>query len=171
MNSSFFDIRPEKPEDSSLITLILDEAFGLDRMTKTSYRLREGSVQAPDLAFVAELDGRLVGTIQFWPVIIGASTDALLLGPLAVLPAMQGFGAGLRLIEHGLGAAAREGHGLVVLVGDAPYYAKAGFKKLPGEVLMPGPFDPERLLCHELVPGAAAGVEGMILAPHRTEVA
>ncbi len=167
MNSSFFDIRPEKPEDASIITAILDEAFGLDRMTKTSYRLREGSAQAPNLAFVAELDARIIGTIQFWPVSIGGKTDALLLGPLAVLPAMQGFGAGLRLIEHGVAAAAREGHGLVVLVGDAPYYAKAGFRKLQGEVLMPGPFDPDRLLCHELKPGAANGLNGMILAPHR----
>ncbi len=169
MNSSFFDIRPETPEDASLINAILDEAFGLTRMTKTSYRLREGSVQAPDLAFVAELDSRLVGTIQFWPVVIGASKHALLLGPLAILPAMQGFGAGLRLIEHGLAAAARAGHGLVVLVGDAPYYAKAGFRKLEGDVQMPGPFNPDRLLCHELIPGAADGAEGMMLAPHRTE--
>ncbi len=167
MNSSFFDIRPEKPEDAAIITAILDEAFGLDRMTKTSYRLREGSVQTPNLAFVAELDARVVGTIQFWPVSIGGKTDALLLGPLAVLPAMQGFGAGLRLIEHGVAAAQREGHGLVILVGDEPYYAKAGFRKLDGKVLMPGPFDPERLLCHELKPGAAEGLGGMILAPHR----
>ncbi|MCP5081530.1 MAG: N-acetyltransferase [Alphaproteobacteria bacterium] len=167
MNSSFFDIRPEKLEDAAIITAILDEAFGLDRMTKTSYRLREGSAQAPNLAFVAELDARVVGTIQFWPVSIGGKAEALLLGPLAVLPAMQGFGAGLRLIEHGVAVAAREGHGLVVLVGDAPYYAKAGFRKLEGNVLMPGPFDPDRLLCHELTPGAAEGLDGMILAPHR----
>lgn len=167
MNSSFFDIRQEMPEDAAIITAILDEAFGLDRMTKTSYRLREGSVQAPNLAFVAELDARIVGTIQFWPVTIGGSQDALLLGPLAVLPAMQGFGAGLRLIEHGVAAAAREGHELVVLVGDAPYYAKAGFRKLEGEIQMPGPFDPERLLCHELKAGAAEDLGGMILAPHR----
>ncbi len=167
MNSSFFDIRPEMPEDAALITAILDEAFGLGRMTKTSYRLREGSVQTPNLAFVAELDGRVVGTIQFWPVRIGGKTDALLLGPLAVLPSMQGFGAGLRLIEHGLAAAAREGHDLVILVGDAPYYAKAGFRKLEGKILMPGPFNPDRLLCHELTPGAADNVSGMILAPNR----
>ena len=139
MNSSFFDIRPEKPEDAAIITAILDEAFGLDRMTKTSYRLREGSAQAPNLAFVAELDARVIGTIQFWPVSIGGKTDALLLGPLAVLPAMQGFGAGLRLIEHGVAAAAREGHALVVLVGDAPYYAKAGFRKIEGQSAYAGP--------------------------------
>ncbi len=171
MNSSFFDIRPETPEDTAIITSILDEAFGLDRMTKTSYRLREGSVQTPNLAFVAELDGRVIGTIQFWPVTIGSTSNALLLGPLAVLPAMQGFGAGLRLIEHGIAAAGREGHSLVVLVGDEPYYAKAGFHKMPSDVLMPGPFNPERLLCHELKPGAAEGLNGMILAPHRKATA
>ncbi len=167
MNNSFFDIRPEAPEDAEVISHVLDAAFGLDRFTKTSYRLREGSVQAGGLAFVAELDGRIVGTIQFWPIIVGGNHDALLLGPLAVLPSMQGFGAGRGLIEHGAEAARRKDHALVILVGDEPYYSKAGFKRIETEVLMPGPFDPERLLYRELKPGAADGLGGLILAPHR----
>ncbi|MEM7425136.1 MAG: N-acetyltransferase [Pseudomonadota bacterium] len=168
MNSSYFDIRPEAPDDAEIITSILDQAFGPDRMTKASYRLREGSIQAPDLAFVAELDGRIVATIQFWPVVIGHRQQALLLGPLAVLPAMQGFGAGLRLIDHGTQAAQQAGHGLVILVGDEPYYARAGFKRIKGKVLMPGPFDPQRMLFRELKPGAAEGLSGLILPPHRS---
>ena len=51
----------------------------------------------------------------------------------------------------------------VVLVGDEPFYSKAGFKRIPkGQVKMPGPVDPARLLVAELAPGAFDGVSGLI---------
>ena len=50
-----------------------------------------------------------------------------------------------------------------MLVGDEPYYAKAGFKRIPkGRVRMPGPVDPARLLVAELVEGAFTGVAGRL---------
>ena len=50
-----------------------------------------------------------------------------------------------------------------MLVGDEPYYAKAGFKPIPkGRVTMPGPVDPQRLLVAELVANAFEGVQGRI---------
>jgi len=55
----------------------------------------------------------------------------------------------------------------VLLVGDEPYYAKAGFKRIPkGRATMPGPVDPARLLICELVDGAFEGVSGAIRADH-----
>jgi predicted N-acetyltransferase YhbS len=52
---------------------------------------------------------------------------------------------------------------LVVLVGDEPFYGKSGFKRIPkGQVKMPGPVDPARLLVAELKIGAFEGVSGMI---------
>jgi predicted N-acetyltransferase YhbS len=52
---------------------------------------------------------------------------------------------------------------LVLLVGDEPYYSKSGFKRVPkGQVKMPGPVDPARVLVAELVPGAFDGVAGML---------
>ena len=51
----------------------------------------------------------------------------------------------------------------MVLVGDEPFYAKSTFKKIPkGQVEMPGPVDPARLLVAELAPGAFEGVSGLI---------
>ena len=51
----------------------------------------------------------------------------------------------------------------MVLVGDEPYYGKAGFKRIAkGQVTMPGPVDPARLLIAELAPGAFDGVTGAI---------
>jgi predicted N-acetyltransferase YhbS len=56
-----------------------------------------------------------------------------------------------------------KGHRLVVLVGDEPYYAKSGFKRIPkGRLVMPGPVDPARLLVCELAEGAFEGVSGSI---------
>ena len=57
-----------------------------------------------------------------------------------------------------------QGHRLVLLVGDEPYYGKHGFKQIAqGQVTMPGPVDPARLLVAELEPRAFEGVRGMIL--------
>ena len=51
----------------------------------------------------------------------------------------------------------------MVLVGDEPYYGKAGFKSVAkGQVTMAGPVDPARLLIAELAPGASEGVTGAI---------
>ena len=56
----------------------------------------------------------------------------------------------------------------VVLVGDEPYYGKAGFKRIPkGLATMPGPVDPARLLVAEMVDGAFEGVSGPISPDYR----
>ena len=71
-------------------------------------------------------------------------------------------------MREGLARAEAKGHGLVILVGDEPYYAKVGFHKLPaGLLIMPGPVDPNRFLYRELNPGALAGMAGVVLPPFR----
>jgi len=144
--------------------------FGLSRRIKTSYRLREGEKPIAGLSFVANGgDGRLIGAISFWQVRIGeAGTPALLLGPLAVCPALQGKGIGRALMRQGLDLATAMGHGLVILVGDEPYYGRVGFKRLPeGRLTLPGPVDPARLLYLELVAGALDAAGGLVLSPSR----
>jgi predicted N-acetyltransferase YhbS len=170
MSAPQFEIVPERPGDQPLVENLLDAVFGLSRRTKTSYRLREGEKPVAGLSFVAlGGDGRLVGAIGFWHVRIGtAGTPALLLGPLAVCPALQGKGIGRALMRHGLTLAKEMGHRLVILVGDEPYYARVGFRRLPeGRLILPGPVDPARFLYLELEPHALAGVEGLVLPPSR----
>lgn len=165
-----YTILPCVPGDEARVDDLLDAAFGIGRRTKTSYRLREGEVHLPGLCFVAQLaDGELAGVISFWRLRIGdEGREAVLLGPLAVLPRFQSAGLGLALMRHGLAAVEAAGHELVLLVGDAPYYGKVGFKPVPvGRLRMPGPVDADRLLYLELVEGAFDGAHGEIRSPSR----
>ena len=105
---------------------------------------------------------RLVGTLRLWHVSAGG-VRALVLGPLAVDPSSRGLGVGAALMNHALAAAKARGHGAVVLLGDAPYYARFGFSDLKtGELSLPGPFERDRLLGLELREGALDGAWGMI---------
>lgn len=162
-------ITPSTAADAAEIETMLDHAFGLDRRAKTSYRLREGSQPVEGLSLVARQDGAVAGAISFWPLRIGSrGTPALLLGPLVVHWQRQNRGIGLALMQEGLRRAREGGHRLVILVGDQPYYARAGFRKLPeGQLMLPGPFDPERFLYLNLADGALEEAEGLALPPHR----
>ena len=168
--SGTFAVNETQASDAAQIEHLLDLSFGIDRRIKTSYRLREGSHAIGGLSLVIR-DGEvgIAGSISFWPVRIGTGgVHALLLGPLAVHPERQNLGIGLALMREGLARAAAMGHRLAVLVGDEPYYGRAGFKKLPRNLLiMPGPINPDRFLYLELIAGALAGVSGLVLPPYR----
>ena len=158
-----YTISPERPEHAAAIEALLDASFGPDRFAKTVYRLREGVDPVADLSYVAVEDGVLKGSLRFWPVLIAGRVPALMLGPLAVDPAERGRGMGIALMEHALAEAARLGHRIVILVGDAPYYAKVGFARAGAvDLRLPGWVDENRFLARELVPGALAGVAGMV---------
>jgi predicted N-acetyltransferase YhbS len=158
----------ETPEDAPTIEALLDRAFGKGRHAKTAQRLRDGMRPSDGLAFVARDPSgpwgeRLVGTLTFWDVLAGPATPALLLGPIAVDPDHQSRGVGRALILRGLAAAREMGHRAVILVGDAPYYARFGFSTAPVRRLaMPGPVDPARFLGLELEPGALSRAAGIL---------
>jgi predicted N-acetyltransferase YhbS len=108
---------------------------------------------------------RMIAAVRFTDVAIGGTEGALLLGPLAVDPEFAGQGHGRQLVGEALEAARADGLRLVVLVGDEPYYARFGFRPVPpGQILLPGPVDPRRLLAAELVPGALPSYRGLIVA-------
>jgi predicted N-acetyltransferase YhbS len=137
-----------------------ERAFGPGRFTKSAYRLREGVEPVAALSFVAVEEGRLCGSVRFWPIVIGA-TPALMLGPLAVEEDQRGRGVGVALMEEGIAAARAQGHAVMILVGDEPYYARVGFSRLPpGRVTFPGPVDTSRVLGLSLKPGALVTLSG-----------
>jgi predicted N-acetyltransferase YhbS len=159
-------ILPESADDAVAIERLHERTFGPGRYAKTAYRIREGVTHRLDLSFTAWIGTLIIGSIRLSPVRIGG-TPALLLGPLTVEPPFRERGIGQKLMERALAEARQQGHKLVVLVGDEPYYAKAGFRLIPkGQATMPGPVDPARLLVAELADGAFAGVSGQIRPDH-----
>jgi predicted N-acetyltransferase YhbS len=157
-------IRHERPADATAREVLLALSFGACRFTKTSERLREGRRPAEGLSLVATHCGRVIGTVRLWHVAI-KERPALLLGPLAVHPAWRNSGAGAALMQHVLAQADHRGHAAVLLVGDAPYYARFGFSTdKTGGLLLPGPYERDRLLACELKPGALNGAHGMVVA-------
>lgn len=158
-------IREEIPADVAGREALLDVCFGANRFAKTSERLREGRLPAAGLSFSAISDGGLVGTVRLWHISAGLARPALLLGPLAVDPTCQAGGIGSALMRHAIGSAASLGHGAILLVGDAPYYARFGFDTEKTAALwMPGPFERHRFLALELAPDALKGACGLIRA-------
>jgi predicted N-acetyltransferase YhbS len=159
-----FAIRSERGSDVAAREALLDATFGVNRHARTCQRLRDGRAPAEGLAFTAVRRGKLVGTVRLWHVSAGGK-PALVLGPLAVDPSCRALGIGAALMRHALTAAKARGHDAVILLGDAPYYARFGFTAAKAAALsLPGPFERERLLGLELRDGALDGATGMIVA-------
>jgi predicted N-acetyltransferase YhbS len=162
-----FAIRAERSSDVVAREALLDACFGDNRHMRTCQRLRDGRAPAEGLALSALARGRLVGTVRLWHVSVG-DIPALMLGPLAVEASSRKSGAGAALMDHALAAAKARGHRAVILLGDEPYYARFGFSPAKtGELLLPGPFERDRLLGLELRKGALDGAWGMIAATGR----
>lgn len=160
-----FEIRPESEADKADILALHDEAFGPGRFSRTAYRIREQATTAKQIALTAWYDKRLAGAIQLTAITIGGKSGAMLLGPLAIAPAFKNMGCGIKLMQHGLEQARTDDFALVILIGDLPYYRRAGFGPVPaGRIRLPGPVDPARLLAVALKDGALEGYAGLVAA-------
>lgn len=158
-----FTILPEVPADGPALSTLAARAFGPGRFARAAYRIREGVPPVAELCLTGRLNGRLMAGIRFTPIAIGGRSGALLLGPLVVDPEHAGKGYGKALVREGLSGAKAAGYELVILVGDLPYYGRFGFQGVPaGQILLPGPVDPDRLLACELGTTALASWTGLV---------
>jgi predicted N-acetyltransferase YhbS len=157
--------RPATVDDLADIQLLHAEVFGPGRFVRTAYRVREGTPDLSPFCRVALAGDRIIAALRLTEVTIGAQRAALLLGPLAVAPDYKGQGYGRQLVAECLREAKAAGVALIVLVGDEPYYGKLGFQRVPpGQISLPGPVDPLRLLAAELTGGALAAARGVVRA-------
>ncbi|MGH6889265.1 MAG: GNAT family N-acetyltransferase [Rhizomicrobium sp.] len=155
-------IRAEEEEDALLVEALVAKSFGPGRHAKSAYRLREGVRAVDGLGFVAIEDGLLKGSVRFWPIYVGGD-GVLLLGPLAVESAQRGRGIGLALMNRGIEEARTRAYRAILLVGDAPYYGRAGFAPLKDrQVQFPGPVDGARILGLALGEGGLDGLAGEV---------
>jgi len=160
MTSEPFAYRLEQPADAPVIEHLYASLFGPERFKRAAYVLRDGVPPDPQLCFVATIEGKLLASVRMTPITIGGRA-ALILGPLVVDPAYKGKGAGRALVRMACAEARKQGHHLVMLVGDLPYYGPLGFTFLGRDVItLPAWVDPERVLVNGLQPGALDGLSG-----------
>ncbi len=161
MTAPAVKIRLQTPKDLPALKKLNEDSFGPGRFARTAFRIREEAAAEPRLNLCAVEKGAIIGSVLFTPVAIGGVEGALLLGPLIVAKTHSNRGYGLRLMLDGMARARDLGYALVILVGDLPYYARAGFVLTPpGRIALPGPVDPARLLHAELIPGALERYRG-----------
>ncbi|MEO6717433.1 MAG: N-acetyltransferase [Novosphingobium sp.] len=147
------NIVPLDSIDPALIEDLLDRAFEPERHMRTAYKVREGTDWLPALSFAAlDDDDHLAGTIQCWPVALtpvnGKASPMIMVGPVAVLPELQGQGYGKALMSAAIAAISPDAPLPQVMIGDEEYYGRFwGFSaERTGGWNLPGPWDPGRLL-------------------------
>lgn len=163
-------IRLEQEKDYRRVEEITREAFwnlyvpGCDEHYLV-HKIRTSSYFIPELAFVAELDGSVVGSIFFTKSYIveddGTKRETITFGPVSVLPELHGKGIGFQLINHAIEEATRLGYQAILIYGYESYYQRFGFR--PAKEF--GISDPEGRypkahLALELQEGALADVKG-----------
>ncbi|MFH1513579.1 MAG: N-acetyltransferase [Bacillota bacterium] len=166
-------VRRETPADYRTVELLTREAFwnlhgpGCDEHY-LAHVLRKAAAFIPELDFVAELDGNVIGNIMYARSTValdaGGDFPVITFGPVSVLPEFQRKGVGRRLIGHTLGLAKEAGYPAVFIYGDPAYYGRLGF--LPAERFGVGTEDNryhDALQTIELQPGALRNARGRFL--------
>ncbi|MBR6616240.1 MAG: N-acetyltransferase [Oscillospiraceae bacterium] len=174
MHTKEITIRPEKQDDYRAVEHLTREAFWNVYVPGASehyfvHTMRSHPDFIPELAFVLEKDGEIVGNIMYTKAWLedenGERKEILSFGPLCVAPKYQRCGFGRLLIEHSFEAARKMGYDVNVMFGNPGNYVSRGFvscKKKNISFVVDGNFPTALLVC-ELVPGALDGRKWMYI--------
>lgn len=162
-------LTPLAQADAAGVEALLDAAFGADRHARTAYKLRNGVAWLPVLSFAAWNEMRLVGTLQSWPVALRAECGderLVMVGPVAVLPEVQGQGVGKALMDRLIAVAPEDS--ALMMIGDPEYYGRWGFTaEHTGGWRIDGAYEQRRLLARL---GRAVALDGQLVStPHSGE--
>lgn len=116
----------------------------------------------PELDFVIELDGRVIGNIMYTKARLvdesGEEKEILTFGPVSIAPEFQRKGYGKKLIEYSFEQAATLGYDVVVIFGSPANYVSCGFKSCKKyNICMENGKYPAAMLVKELVPNVLDG--------------
>jgi len=136
-------IRLARDDDWQSIPEVHRVAFGDhgDDVARLVVELRERTdLYIPELSFVAEEDGRVVGHVMnTWNWIEETGERLLQFSPLGVLPDYQRRGHASGLVRASLRAVRAAGEPLLILDGDPAYYGRFGFVRADELGLLPPP--------------------------------
>lgn len=129
-------VRHEQPNDQQMVEEVTREAFWNLYCPGASehylvHTLRKHPDFMPELSFVVELDGRLVGSIFYTRSKVIRENDAALdvvsFGPVSIHPDFHRKGLGRALITHSIQAAKDSGQRAIIIGGFRYHYEPYGF--------------------------------------------
>ena len=179
MDKTSITIRLEKKEDYRAVENLIRESFW------NVYRpgclehyvihvLRDDPAFVPELDFVMERGGFLIGQNMFMKTVIcadgGGEIPVLTMGPICIAPELKRQGYGKILLDFSLEKAAEMGFGAVLFEGNIGFYGKSGFFAASKFGIryndMPEDADTSFFLCKELKTGYLSGVKGAYKTPN-----
>ncbi len=171
-------IRNEKKEDYREVENLIRESFWnvyrpgcLEHYV--IHKLRDDKAFIPELDFVMELDGRLIGQNMFMKANIksddGRDIPIMTMGPICITPELKRKGYGKFLLDYSLEKAKEYGFKAVCFEGNIDFYGKSGFTFASNFGIryhgLPEGADASFFLCKELEKGYLDGITGEYATP------
>ena len=131
---------------------------------------RDDPAFVPELDFVMELDGELIGQVIYVRSEIdcddGRKVPIMTFGPIGIAPAYKRQGYGKQLLDYSMEKAKEIGAGALAITGNIDFYGKSGFvpAKTKGVRYADDP-EADYFLIRELIPGFLDGISGTYKAP------
>ena len=171
-------IRLEKKEEEHLTENLVREAFwNVYRPGCLEHyvlkKLRNDPAFVPELNFVMEKDGKLIGQNMFMRTSIksddGRNIPIMTMGPISILPEFKRKGYGKILLDYSLKKAKEMGAGALCIEGNIDFYGKSGFTYARNFNIryhgLPKDADDSFFLCKELQDGYLKGIRGEYETP------
>jgi len=178
MNKNDYIIRLENDSDRREVENLVRESFWnvyrpgcLEHYVLN--QLRNDPAFVPELDFVMEKDGRIIGQNIFMQATIkaddGRDIPIMTMGPICIVPELKRQGYGKALLDYSLGKAAEAGAGALCFEGNINFYGKSGFTFASDFGIryhgLPEGEDASFFLCRELIPGYLDGITGEYSTP------
>lgn len=178
MNKNDYIIRLERKEDHAKVENLVREAFWnvyrpgcLEHYVL--HQMRDAEDFVPELNFVLEKDGEIIGQNVFVKAKItaddGREIPVMTMGPICIAPEYKRQGYGKILLDYSLEKAAEFGAGALCFEGNIDFYGKSGFTFASEFGIryhgLPEGEDASFFLCKELIPGYLDGITGEYATP------
>jgi len=178
MNKNDCIVRLERKEERREVETLIREAFWnvyrpgcLEHYV--IHQLRNDPAFVPELNFVMEKDGKIIGQNMFMRAVIredgGREIPIMAMGPICIHPSLKRQGYGKMLLDYSLEKAKEFGCGALCFEGNIGFYGKSGFTFASEFGLryhgLPEGADASFFLCRELIPGYLDGVTGEYSPP------
>ena len=137
------------------------------------HQLRKDAAFVPELDFVMEANGQIIGQNMFMKAYIqaddGRKIPIMTMGPICIAPDLKRKGYGKSLLDYSLERAKELGCGVICMEGNIDFYGKSGYRQASEFGIryhgLTEDDDASFFLCRELIPGYLDGITGEYAPP------